>query len=160
MIDIYIIVCIVVLFIAYQCNLMELNYISLSSIQSINWINLIKKLWFILPILTMYLEKDSITKLFYKSNTSQKSNNSNNYNNSNNNNSNKFLRSNLNETKKKVVASSQQWVCRYCKQLLDASYEIDHIIPLYKGGNNDLNNLQALCRNCHGQKTINDKLNV
>ena len=47
-----------------------------------------------------------------------------------------------------------------CKQILDASYEVDHITPLYKGGTNDLNNLQALCRNCHGQKTINDKLNV
>ena len=91
----------------------------------------------------MYLEKDSISKIFYKS-----SNNKTN------------LRSKLNETKKKVVASSQQWTCRNCNKILDASYEIDHIIPLYKGGSNDLNNLQALCRNCHGQKTINDKLNV
>jgi len=109
--------------------------------------NLFKNLWFILPIVTMYLEKDSITKLFYNSPKKSPSNN-------------KALRSRLNETKKKVVASSQQWSCKKCKQLLDASYEIDHIIPLYKGGNNDLNNLQALCRNCHGQKTINDKLNV
>ena len=70
------------------------------------------------------------------------------------------LRSKLNETQKKVVASSQQWNCRSCNKMLDASYEIDHIIPLYKGGTNDLNNLQALCRNCHGQKTINDKLNM
>jgi 5-methylcytosine-specific restriction endonuclease McrA len=108
--------------------------------------NLFKNLWFILPILTMYLEKDSISKLFYNS--------------GNKSNSNKVIRSKLNETKKKVVASSQQWTCSTCKQILDASYEIDHIIPLYKGGNNDLNNLQALCRNCHGQKTINDKLNV
>jgi 5-methylcytosine-specific restriction enzyme A len=146
MIDIYIILCIVVLFIVYQCNLIPVNLISLNYITSINWMNLFKNLWFILPILTMYLEKDSITKLFYNSNNSKKSN--------------KVLRSRLNETKKKVVASSQQWSCRYCKKLLDASYEIDHIIPLYKGGNNDLNNLQALCRNCHGQKTINDKLNV
>jgi 5-methylcytosine-specific restriction enzyme A len=140
MIDIYIIVCIVVLFIVYQCNLIPLN---LSSLSSINLMNLFKNFWFILPIVTMYLEKDSITKIFYNSN-----------------NSNKVLRSKLNETKKKVIASSQQWTCNGCKQILDASYEIDHILPLYKGGNNDLNNLQALCRNCHGQKTITDKLNV
>ena len=146
MIDIYIIISIVFLFILYQCNLIPLKLISFNYITSINWMNLFKNLWFILPILTMYLEKDSIIKLFYNSNNSNKSN--------------KVLRSRLNETKKKVVASSQQWSCMYCKQLLDASYEIDHIIPLYKGGNNDLNNLQALCRNCHGQKTINDKLNV
>ena len=42
--------------------------------------------------------------------------------------------------------------------ILDASYEIDHIIPLYKGGNNENDNLMALCRNCHGKKTISDAL--
>jgi 5-methylcytosine-specific restriction enzyme A len=137
MIDIYIILGGIGLFIVYQCNLVSLN-----SLKSINWMNLFRNVWFILPIITMYLEKDSISKIFYKS-----SNNKTN------------LRSKLNETKKKVVASSQQWTCRNCNKILDASYEIDHIIPLYKGGSNDLNNLQALCRNCHGHKTINDKLN-
>ena len=146
MIDIYILLCVVFLFILVQCNLIPSNLISFNYITSINWLNLFKNLWFILPILTMYLEKDSISKLFYNSPKKYTSN--------------KVLRSRLNETKKKVVASSQQWSCKNCKQLLDASYEIDHIIPLYKGGNNDLTNLQALCRNCHGQKTINDKLNV
>ena len=146
MIDIYIVLCVLVLFILVQCNLIPSKLISFNYITSINWMNLFKNLWFILPILTMYLEKDSISKLFYNSNKKYTSN--------------KVLRSRLNETKKKVVASSQQWSCKHCKQLLDASYEIDHIIPLYKGGNNDLTNLQALCRNCHGQKTIHDKLNV
>ena len=146
MIDIYIVLCVLVLFILVQCNLIPSKLISFNYITSINWMNLFKNLWFILPILTMYLEKDSISKLFYNSNKKYTSN--------------KVLRSRLNETKKKVVASSQQWSCKNCKQLLDASYEIDHIIPLYKGGNNDLTNLQALCRNCHGQKTIHDKLNV
>jgi 5-methylcytosine-specific restriction endonuclease McrA len=89
----------------------------------------------------MYLEKDSISKLmnkFDKPNTKRK----------------------LNETTKKVVASNQQWKCNRCYILLNASYEVDHILPLYKGGNNDMHNLQALCRNCHGLKTINDKLNM
>jgi 5-methylcytosine-specific restriction endonuclease McrA len=44
--------------------------------------------------------------------------------------------------------------------MLDGSYEIDHIVPLYKGGGNGYENLMALCRNCHGKKTINDKLNL
>lgn len=57
---------------------------------------------------------------------------------------------------KKIVASAQQWKCAHCNSLLDATYEIDHIQPLCKGGNNDRINLQALCRNCHGKKTLND----
>lgn len=60
---------------------------------------------------------------------------------------------------KKQVASNQQWSCGHCNNMLDASYEIDHITPLYKNGTNDISNLMALCRNCHGKKTINDKIN-
>ena len=60
--------------------------------------------------------------------------------------------------KKKLVASSQEWKCGHCYELLSAWYEVDHIIPLYVGGSNDLSNLMALCRNCHGAKTIQDLL--
>lgn len=65
-------------------------------------------------------------------------------------------RKNINNMTKKIVASKQKWRCNICGNLLDASYEIDHINPLYKNGTNDINNLQALCRNCHGTKTIYD----
>ena len=57
---------------------------------------------------------------------------------------------------KKWVAAAQEWRCRICDSLLSASYEVDHIIPIYKGGSNVRDNLQALCRNCHGQKTMHD----
>ena len=66
----------------------------------------------------------------------------------------------LSNSQKKFVASSQKWRCNTCKNVLDHTYEIDHIKPLYKGGYNETNNLQALCRNCHGKKTFNDNLNV
>ena len=59
---------------------------------------------------------------------------------------------------KKKVAADQEWKCGHCKILLDASYEVDHTIPLYKGGSNDEQNLVALCRNCHGKKTVADRL--
>ena len=67
---------------------------------------------------------------------------------------------NVSESKKKYIASSQKWQCAHCLQLLDNTYEVDHIIPLYKGGTNDLTNLEALCRNCHGKKTFKDKLGI
>lgn len=30
--------------------------------------------------------------------------------------------------------------------------EVDHIVPLCKGGSNDARNLQLLCKRCHGSK--------
>ena len=74
------------------------------------------------------------------------------------NHSNKVKRS-VSESKKKIVASSQGWKCKHCNILFDATYEIDHKVPLYKGGTNDIDNLEALCRNCHGKKTLFDKIN-
>jgi 5-methylcytosine-specific restriction endonuclease McrA len=59
---------------------------------------------------------------------------------------------------KKIVASQQHWNCKKCKNILDATYEVDHILALEDGGNNDINNLQALCRNCHGKKTMEDNI--
>lgn len=64
----------------------------------------------------------------------------------------------VSESKKKYIAANQQWCCNICYQLLNATYEIDHILPLYLGGDNSINNLQALCRNCHGVKTLKDRL--
>ena len=45
----------------------------------------------------------------------------------------------VSETKKKYVAANQKWSCNHCQHLLDASYEIDHIVPLYQGGTNHRN---------------------
>ena len=67
---------------------------------------------------------------------------------------------NVSESKKKYIASSQKWSCAHCQQMLDNTYEVDHVIPLYKGGTNDLTNLEALCRNCHGKKTFKDKMGI
>ena len=59
---------------------------------------------------------------------------------------------------KKKVAAAQGWKCGHCQQILDASYEVDHILALYRGGSNDEKNLIALCRNCHGAKTVDERL--
>ena len=59
----------------------------------------------------------------------------------------------VSETKKKFIASNQNWKCGECKEMLKAWFEVDHIQRLDQGGSNDINNLVALCRNCHGKKT-------
>jgi len=61
----------------------------------------------------------------------------------------------VSDAKKKYVAARQKWRCASCDNLLSASYEIDHKIRVANGGN-DLSNLQALCRNCHGEKTLTE----
>jgi 5-methylcytosine-specific restriction endonuclease McrA len=63
-------------------------------------------------------------------------------------------RRNVSNSMKKIVASQQKWKCGDCANLLDYTYEIDHKIPLFKGGLNSRDNLIALCRLCHGRKTI------
>jgi 5-methylcytosine-specific restriction endonuclease McrA len=37
-----------------------------------------------------------------------------------------------------------------------AAVEVDHVIPLHKGGKDDASNLQSLCRDCHDAKTRRD----
>ena len=54
---------------------------------------------------------------------------------------------------KKRVAARQKWRCASCKSLLDETYELDHVRPLFKGGTNAENNLQALCKRCHMLKS-------
>ena len=65
---------------------------------------------------------------------------------------------NVSNITKKIVASNQGWHCGHCHTQLDFTYEIDHIIPLFRGGSNDTRNLIALCRNCHGKKTIMERI--
>jgi hypothetical protein len=59
----------------------------------------------------------------------------------------------VSETKKKYVAAQQEWKCGHCNQQLNAWFEVDHKIRLEHGGGNDVHNLVALCRECHGKKT-------
>ena len=64
----------------------------------------------------------------------------------------------VSETKKKYVASQQEWKCGHCKDQLDHTFEIDHRVRLEYGGGNDVQNLIALCRNCHGKKTASENM--
>ncbi len=42
-------------------------------------------------------------------------------------------------------------ICRSCGKA--PSTDVDHIEPLRRGGKNEMNNLQGLCRPCHSRKT-------
>jgi|TARA_B110000261_G_scaffold102752_1_gene115576 hypothetical protein len=64
----------------------------------------------------------------------------------------------VSETKKKYVASQQGWTCGKCKRQLPAWFEVDHKTRLEYGGSNHVDNLVALCRDCHGEKTAMENL--
>ena len=59
----------------------------------------------------------------------------------------------VSETKKKYVAAQQGWKCGSCGNQLSAWFEVDHKQSLEHGGTNNIENLIALCRECHGKKT-------
>ena len=64
----------------------------------------------------------------------------------------------VSETKKKYVAAQQGWKCKKCNMQLPAWFEVDHVKRLEHGGTNEINNLEALCRECHGEKTARENL--
>jgi hypothetical protein len=70
----------------------------------------------------------------------------------------KATKRSVSETKKKYVASNQNWVCGKCSKQLNHTFEIDHKIRLEYGGTNEVDNLIALCRNCHGEKTAMENM--
>ena len=70
----------------------------------------------------------------------------------------KSTKRSVSETKKKYVASNQGWKCGDCKQQLNAWFEVDHIKRLEYGGTNEVGNLVALCRDCHGKKTAMENM--
>ena len=52
------------------------------------------------------------------------------------------------------VVMVEQPVCAVCER--KASREVDHIIPISKGGTDQRDNLQGVCLECHEDKTRRD----
>lgn len=59
----------------------------------------------------------------------------------------------VSESRKKFVASQQQWRCKHCRSVLTHTFQVDHVIGLEMGGSNEVDNLVALCVECHAHKT-------
>ena len=70
----------------------------------------------------------------------------------------KTTKRSVSETKKKYVASHQNWQCGNCNSQLSAWFEVDHVQRLEHGGSNEVGNLVALCRECHGEKTAMENM--
>ena len=70
----------------------------------------------------------------------------------------KATKRSVSETKKKYVASKQNWKCFNCETTLNHTFEIDHVVRLENGGTNEVSNLVAYCRGCHGEKTAMENM--
>jgi hypothetical protein len=58
------------------------------------------------------------------------------------------------EFEKQSIASLNDYQCNVCRaNLVERDFQIDHIIPIANKGKNTIDNLQALCKNCHKRKT-------
>ena len=54
---------------------------------------------------------------------------------------------------KKYVFERDNYRCQSCgKSSTQTELSIDHIIPLARGGSNDISNLQTLCQKCNKKK--------
>lgn len=56
------------------------------------------------------------------------------------------------------VWASAEGRCKACKRLTayPEGFQLDHVVPLYKGGEDTEENTQVLCIECHDRKTMRD----
>ncbi|TAF53678.1 MAG: HNH endonuclease [Oscillatoriales cyanobacterium] len=59
-------------------------------------------------------------------------------------------RARLSPDVRQYVLNRDRHQCQSCGQSINL--QIDHIIPLARGGSNDLSNLQTLCQTCNLRK--------
>lgn len=52
----------------------------------------------------------------------------------------------------KLLWIEQGGLCAYCDMRLDVGCEVDHIIPLSRGGSDDIGNIALACPPCNGSK--------
>lgn len=57
-----------------------------------------------------------------------------------------------------TLMQRQRNKCASCKDPLKDGFDVDHIVPLSKGGSNDILNIQLLCHSCNRSKGAKDPL--
>lgn len=65
--------------------------------------------------------------------------------------------SRLSSSVRQATFARDGWRCVGCGS--NEHLEVDHIIPTYMDGSDELDNLQTLCRSCHRKKTSEDAAN-
>lgn len=62
--------------------------------------------------------------------------------------------SNGSHTHKEIeqMYDDQGGVCAYCQRTLNGAYEVDHMLPLSRGGGNSWDNLAVTCQPCNRSK--------
>ncbi|NDD52867.1 HNH endonuclease [bacterium] len=53
----------------------------------------------------------------------------------------------------RLMVLNRDLVCQVCGVVLSRSFHCDHIVPKKSGGQDTMENLQALCNKCHSIKT-------
>jgi 5-methylcytosine-specific restriction endonuclease McrA len=65
------------------------------------------------------------------------------------------------ESQKRRCAARNEWKCGICQCILPSTYEVDHIIPLHRGGLDDIEtNAMVCCPNCHRDKTQKERIQL
>lgn len=59
----------------------------------------------------------------------------------------------LTEAQKRIVAARHEWRCGMCAETLASTYHVDHIVPLWAGGEDTPEQCWPLCVGCHAAKT-------
>lgn len=58
----------------------------------------------------------------------------------------------------KAMLEKQKKKCINCKKSIAKKYHVDHIMPIAKGGSNDISNIQLLCPTCNHKKNAKDPI--
>lgn len=61
--------------------------------------------------------------------------------------------------RRRLAVWSKNPLCNHCQLFVSypSGFELDHIIPLWQGGQDVESNCQILCVECHKKKTVEDR---
>jgi 5-methylcytosine-specific restriction enzyme A len=60
--------------------------------------------------------------------------------------------------KTELIWARDKGLCQSCyrNNLVVAAFAVDHKVPKFEGGNDDVDNLELICKSCHKNKTSSE----